>query len=120
LESSTSNVYSQKGSDVFNLKVKSWSLTKTKKVIVLFGPRSAASFGQTAHAFKPRHTTLRRFASRMAAAKDDAQINDAFAVMQRAAKGKAKAITTQAEQATDLPWSVCRSVCPYWSLIIYL
>ena len=48
----------------------------------------------------------------MTAAKEDVQVemNDAFAVMQRAAKGKAKAIT-QPEQVTvtELPWYVIAS-----------
>jgi len=65
------------------------------------------------HAHSTKHLALSnpahvpcRLAFRMATAKDDAQINDAFAVMHHAAKGKAKAIT-QREQVIDLPWYVC-------------
>ncbi len=41
-----------------------------------------------------------------AATEDVQQINDAFAVMQRAAKGKAKAITQTQTQPEQLPWYV--------------
>lgn len=101
MESSTNSVYSQKSPDVFNLKFGG----RRPRLLSYLVPRQ---LHQTARDFKPRHirVAFRVFSRQgMAATKDDAQIDDAFAVMQRAAKGKAKAIT-HPEQVIDLPWCV--------------
>ena len=93
MESSTSTVYSQKGSDVLRSPIKK----KVECPVCLVN----VNINNPA-------TLVGSLASRMTAAKEDVQVqmNDAFSVMQRAAKGKAKAITQPPEQVTvtELPW----------------